>query len=375
MNLLMLSGDASVAQGRGPFMQTLRRFSRHWDRIDVICPGGPDSEPTTLHENVYIHPSPLTVLLQPLYIFWEGRRLLKSRQYALITSHDFGFFYNGLGAWLLTLGRKTPYVSEMHHIEGHPFALTRRELVYRWMARWYLRLFARRAAAIRAVNQTEVPEFLRKCGVPDSKILVLPSMYIDFDIFHPQPDVDPRFDLLFVGRFASNKGIFTILEALHTVRQTHPDIHLGLLGDGPLRQKIEARIAELNLTEHVTIIPAVDGPEDVAQLYHQSKMLVCASTSEGGPRVTVEAMACGTPVISTPVGIMRDLMASGKNFLVFNWGADELAQKIRLLLDDESLRLQLGENGEIAVQGFRADHIVEQYARGYHDLITRLGAG
>jgi glycosyltransferase involved in cell wall biosynthesis len=319
-----------------------------------------------------VHPSPLNVLLQPLYIFWWGRRLLAARPYALITSHDFGFFYNGLGAWLLTLGRAIPYVSEIHHIEGHPFALTRRELVYRRLARWYIRFFARRAAAIRAVNRSEVPEFLRELGVPQEKILILPSMYIDFDIFRPQPDEAPRFDVLFVGRFAPNKGIFTILEAVAAVKETHPDVKLALLGDGPLREKVVAQINALNLQNHATLISGVDGPGDVARLYHQSKMLVCASTSEGGPRVTVEAMACGTPVISTPVGIMRDLMESGKNFLVFKWGADELAEKIRLLLDDDSLRHQLGENGEIAVQGFRADHVIEQYARGYHDLIQRL---
>jgi glycosyltransferase involved in cell wall biosynthesis len=69
---------------------------------------------------------------------------------------------------------------------------------------------------------------------------------------------------------------------------------------------------------------------------------------------------------------MRDLLENGKNFLVFNWHAEPLAEKIRLLLDDDSLRRQLGDNGEIAVQGFRADHVIEQYARGYHDLIRRL---
>lgn len=369
----MLSGDSSVARGLdGPFTQTLRRFSRHWDRIDVICPGGPESQPGTIFGNVYLHPSPLNVLLQPLYIFWWGRKLLAARRYALITSHDFGFFYNGLGAWLLTLGRKIPYVSEIHHIEGHPFALTRREVVYKKLARWYIRFFARRAVAFRAVNRSEVPEFLRDLRVPDEKILILPSMYIDFEVFHPQPDEAPHFDVLFVGRFVANKGIFTILDAVAQVRETHPDVTLGLLGDGPLREKIVSKINALNLQDQVTLIPPVDGPTDVARLYHQSKMLVCASTSEGGPRVTVEAMACGTPVISTPVGIMRDLMESGKNFLVFKWGAEELAAKIRLLLDDESLRHQLGENGEVAVQGFRADHIIEQYARGYHDLIRRL---
>jgi glycosyltransferase involved in cell wall biosynthesis len=102
-------------------------------------------------------------------------------------------------------------------------------------------------------------------------------------------------------------------------------------------------------------------------------MLICASTAEGGPRVTVEAMACGVPVISTPVGVMRELITDGENGLLFRWQADELAAHMRRLLDDDALRLRLAENGRASVQGFQADAVIERYARGYQDLITRLG--
>ncbi len=369
----MLSGDASPAQGQqGTFYHMLRHFSTHWDRVDILCPRAPDATPRTIHDNVHLHPSPWPRLLQPVFIARRGHDLLAARDYALIVSHDFGLFYNGIGAWWLARQGGVPYVSELHHVEGYPRAVTWRERVYRALAMRYIRWVWRRAAAIRVVNQGEMPALLRAQGVPDDKILVLSSLYIDFDVFKPLPDAAPRYDVLFVGRLASNKGLPTILAALAQVRQTHPDVRLGIRGDGPLRPQVEQQIAALGLAAHVAFIPRVAGPDDLARLYNQARMLVCASTAEGGPRVTVEAMACGTPVISTPVGVMADLMEDGKSLLVFHWDADELAAKIRLLLDREIIRQQLGHNGQAAVQGFEAEAVIGAYARGYQALVQRL---
>ena len=69
MNLLMLSGDSSVAQGReSTFYRMLHRFSMHWERVDVICPRAKDAEARTVHGNVYLHPSPWHKARQPWFI-------------------------------------------------------------------------------------------------------------------------------------------------------------------------------------------------------------------------------------------------------------------------------------------------------------------
>lgn len=376
MNLLMLSGDASVAQGRdGAFFQMLRRFSAYWDRIDILCPRAPGASERTVHGNVYVHPSPSHRATQPMYIRRKGVELLRERPYALMTSHDFGFFYNGIGAAWLHRNTSIPYVSEIHHVEGYPRAATRREQAYRAIAIPYIRWASKRVAAFRVVNSVEVPELLRRLGVPESKILVLPSLYLDFDLFRPIPDVARQYDAVFVGRLVPNKGLFTILDAVAQVKSTHPHVRVGIFGRGRLQSALERGIRERGLQGNVTLLTQPVPPEQIARFYNSAGMLICASTAEGGPRVTVEAMACGVPVISTPVGMMRELLTDGENGLVFHWKADELAAKMRLLLDDEALRARLAERGREAVQGFQADKVIERYARGYHDLIARLGAG
>jgi glycosyltransferase involved in cell wall biosynthesis len=369
----MLSGDASVAQGRdGAFYQMLRRFSAYWERIDILCPRAAGAEARTVHGNVYVHPSSQPRAMQPLFIRRKGLELLRVRPYALITSHDFGFFYNGIGAWWLHRQTGVPYVSEIHHVEGYPRAVTGRERLYRALAIRYIRWTKSRAAAFRAVNSVEVPELLRRSDVPDEKILVLPSLYVDFDLFRPMPDEPRRYDAAFIGRLVANKGLFTILDAAAQVKTTHPNVQIGLLGRGALQAALESRILALGLEQNVTLHTEPLSPADLTHFYNSAAMLICASTAEGGPRVTVEAMACGVPVISTPVGVMRELITDGENGLLFRWQADELAAHMRRLLDDDALRRRLAENGRASVQDFQADAVIERYARGYHDLIARL---
>ncbi len=376
MNLLMLSGDTSVARGReGAFESMLRRFSPYWERIDILTPRAPGTSERTLHGNVFVHPSPRHRLMQPFFIRERGAALLAERPYALISSHDFGFFYNGIGAAWLSRQTGVPYVSEIHHVEGYPRAVTPRERLYRAIAPLYIRYAAKRAAAFRAVNAVEVPALLRQLGVPDEKILVLPSLYIDFDVFRPLPDERRYYDVAFVGRLVANKGLFTLLDAIAQVRQTRPDVRLGILGRGPLEKPLRARIAALGLSANVDVHTDTLLQEDVVRFYNSAAMLVCASTAEGGPRVTVEAMACGVPVISTPVGVMPELIKGGRNGLLFQWDAAELASKIALLLNDEDQRRRIGEAGRAAVQPFQADAVIERYARGYQELAKRLGTG
>ena len=372
MNLLMLSGDNSIARGQGgAFDEMLRRFSAYWSRIDVLTPAAPDAAPRVIHDNVYVHPSPWHRALQPVFIRRKGGALLAERDYALVTSQDFGFFYNGVGAWWLLRGRKIPLVSEVHHVEGYPLALSRRETVWRWTARHYLPWAARHVAAFRVVNAREVPELLRRLGVSDRQIMVLPSVYLDLDVWRPLPDVAKAYDTLFVGRLVANKGIFLILEALAQARQSYPSVRLGIRGDGPLRLQVMRFIETHDLEANVEFIPRVDTPAEMARLYNAARLLVCASTVEGSPRVTLEAMACGVPVISTPVGIMPEVIRDGENGFLIPRDPGLLAEFIEHLLADEGLRTRIGEAGRQVARQFEAAKMIEQYAQAYQALARR----
>ncbi|MGB1285767.1 MAG: glycosyltransferase [Aggregatilineales bacterium] len=373
MNLMMLSGDNSIARGTdGAFYRMLAMFSQHWSRIDILTPSAPDASARLIHGNVYVHPSPWHRLMQPHFIKTHGAKLLQERDYALVTSHDFGFFYNGIGAYWLLKNTDIPYVSEIHHVEGYPRAVTVREKLWRFTAMRYLPFVAKHAAAIRVVNAIEVPQLLREIGIPDEKILVLPSLYMDFEIFKPLPDIEKQYGVLFVGRLAANKGILILLDAIAKVRRTHPEITLAIRGDGDLKTQIDEFITEHDLSQNIRFLPRVSDDDALTRLYNQANMLVCASTVEGGPRVTVEAMACGIPVISTPVGIMPEVIQHGENGFLFEWDSDALAAYIIQMLDDPLLQEKIAAAGRMAVQDYDAKTVIGNYACGYHALIHQL---
>ena len=95
---------------------------------------------------------------------------------------------------------------------------------------------------------------------------------------------------------------------------------------------------------------------------------MCASTCEGGPRFTVEAMACGTPVVSTPVGVMLELIRNGENGQLVGFDVDSLADGLRQVLEDEPRQRALGARALQDVQGFEYTRTIRGYADGLKAL-------
>ena len=368
-NLLMLSGDTVLATGkRGVFHGVLEEMGRHFDRIDVITPraGGPVTT-RELFGNVHLHPAEGSRFGQVRHILSTARRLLAERPYRIVTSHDYGTFYNGRAAARLTREHGVPYPSEIHHVPGHPRAAGPRDRLEKLLCRIYARFAVKHAAAIRVVNKVEAPAVLQSFGVPAEKIRVIPSLYLDTDVFRPG-DVAKTHDVVLVGRLVANKRFDLVIDALARLKKMGRETTLRLVGTGPLEASLLELAERRGVREQIDHERFLPGLEDLADAYRRSRLLVCASTSEGGPRVTCEAMACGTPVVTTPVGIMTELVKDGENGLLFRWDAAELAEKIEAILDDEETARRLGDAGRAAVLPFERLEMIRNYA----DEVKRL---
>ncbi len=371
MKLLMLSGDRATTIGeRGPFFYMQEVFSRSWERIDVLCPrpGAPVSV-RTIHDRVHFHPSPTSRLGMVRWLAAEGRRLVAEHGHDLIVSHDYGLFYNGLAAARLTNATGVPWVSEIHHVPGHPRAATLRERIDPWLNRRFVRFALRRGVrAFRVVNRREMVPFLESCGVPPDRILVLSSLYLHLADFAPRTDTEKTIDVLYVGRMVANKGVSTILDALARLRPEFPGLRTLLVGKGPLRAAMEARVETLGFGGTVSFLDWAADRRALADLYRSARVLVCASFNEGGPRVTCEAMACGTPCVSTPVGVMPDLVRDGENGWLCGFDAESLAGALRRALGDEVARSRAAARCRAAVEPFEFRRTIEAYARGLQSV-------
>jgi glycosyltransferase involved in cell wall biosynthesis len=365
LNLLMVSGDFALAAGRrGQFYALLERFARAWARVDIIVPRPPAVSVTRLFDNVHIHPGTRGKLWHWRDVLDRGRALHQDRSYALIVSHDYGWQLNGLGAWLLSRDTGTPMVSEFHDIVGYPRPTSLRAWAQGMTARLYVLLVRRHVAAFRVVNGRDLVERLSRLGAPKTKILTLYSLYIDTQVFRPRP-VAKRFDVMFCGRADPNKGAPILFEAFADVVRTHPAATLLMLTAGPSEAAWRRAVDRLGLTAHVTWHSWVESADELANWYSAARMFVCTSYTEGGPRVTVEAMACGVPVISTPVGVMPEVIADRRSGLLVDWQAASVATSIRYLLDHPDAADAIGAAGRDRAAAFERSKVIDAYAAAY----------
>lgn len=387
MRLLMVSGDRQVAIGeKGPFFTMQREFSRYFERIDVIAPR-PDKPVTvtTIWDRVHFHPATCGRSKMARFVFEKGRELLAEHGASLIVSHDYGWFYNGVGSARLSRATGVPYLSEIHHVPGHPVAADWRERFDRQIARRYVRWARDRAKAFRVVNSVEMPELLARWGVPREKILVLPSLYIDLDVFRPASEfalgksnsAEHAFDqdVVFVGRMVANKGLDRIVDALARLATEGREYSVLFVGKGPLAAATRERVKKRGLADRARFIEWVDTPSDLAEIYRRSRVCVCASTCEGGPRFTVEAMACGTPVVSTRVGVMRELLEREENGVLCGFDVESLARAIDGVLADENRRRALGARAHADAQRFEYTRTIRGYAEGLMELAGERKSG
>jgi glycosyltransferase involved in cell wall biosynthesis len=375
VRLLMLSGDRQVSIGEhGPFYAMQREFSRHFERIDVLCPR-PPKPPTVdrIWERVHLHPATCSRAGMIGYLTRRGGELLKEHRAELIVSHDYGWFYNGIAAAHLSRTTGVPYLSEIHHVPGVPIAADFKERIDRAVAELYVRWASSRARAFRVVNGNEMPKLLSSWGVPREKVCVLPSLYIDLDVFSPpEREVAPEFDVLFVGRMVNNKGLDRIVDALAQLAERGRPTKSMFIGKGPLRAATIARAKRRGIDAQ--FVEWVRTPEELADYYRRSRVVVCASTCEGGPRVTVEAMACGTPAISTPVGMMTELLEDGAAGCLVGFDVETLCAGLGNVLGDEPRRRELGLEARRRAERFEYGRILRGYAEGLHGLVGAVRA-
>ena len=362
----MYSGDRDIARGRvGAFHTTLAGLAPHWDRIDILTPGHPDASPITLFDNIHVHPSSRSRFAQRRFIVDMVKELVDERHYSLAISHDHGVFSNGFAAMEIRSRFGIPYISEIHHVPGFPRAGSIKERAQKWIARYYVKRARNRATAFRAVNNVQMPSLLREWGVQADKVIVLPSFYLDFDVFHPADRADAAWDVMFCGRLDSNKGLDLLAAAAAIVARALPECRFLVVGDGPRSPAFESDLQQRGLTDRFEIRRWVDTPADLADCYRRSRLLLCTSYSEGGPRVCLEAMACGTPVVSTPVGVMPELLDDGLTGRLVDWEPADIATALLEILNDPAAAERMARLAHDAVRPYEREITLDNYAQAY----------
>lgn len=171
-----------------------------------------------------------------------------------------------------------------------------------------------------------------------NKILIAHEHILDFNNFKISKSIEKRKNIVgFIGRFSEEKGIINFVNSIPIVLKAREDVEFWIVGDGKLLYDVQALIDKYNINKYVSLFGWI--PHDELPKYlNELKLIVIPSNSEGLPNIMIEAMACGTPILATPVGSIPDIITDGKNgYLMENNSSDQIAKNIIKILDNQNI--------------------------------------
>ncbi|MFX1466666.1 MAG: glycosyltransferase family 4 protein [Promethearchaeota archaeon] len=213
------------------------------------------------------------------------------------------------------------------------------------------------------------------------KVVVIPNS-IDIDFFREQnpqviQDLKREYNLknnriiLFVGRLVKYKGIEYLLKAMKTIIPAFKNICLLIVGDGPLRNKLEYLSNKMNLKSNIVFTGNVSN-RILRNIYRIADLFVLPSisNSEGFGIVLIEAMAHAKPVVASNVGGIPHIVKNGFNgLLVAPRNYIELGNKIIDLLSDDIYSQKLGQRGqEYITKNYSWQQTVRQIIEIYRNI-------
>ena len=163
--------------------------------------------------------------------------------------------------------------------------------------------------------------------------------------------------LLSAARLVDKKGFKYLISACKSLADQGVDFSCTIAGDGPLLNELEYQIQQLHLGGRVTLTGRPILQEDIPSFMRRGDIycLPCVWAGDGDvdglPQMLMEAMACGVPVVSTRLVGIPDLVVDGETGLLAEPNnSEELAGKLQQLIDDDSLRGKLSQNGRQQVE-------------------------
>jgi glycosyltransferase involved in cell wall biosynthesis len=225
------------------------------------------------------------------------------------------------------------------------------------------------------VLSEEMKERVVELGCPHEMVEVI-HLSRDLSNFTFSPPTAPVRRLLSVGRLTEKKGHFTALQALKKVREDGYDIHLDLVGEGPLRSKIEAFVQRHELAEAVRLHGAVPNREVVSMMGKADAFLLCSETSpsgdkEGTPTVLIEAQAMGLPCVTTRhAGIPEMIPEENHDLLAPEGNSEVVKDRLHILIDESSDRYrERARRGRMKIeQEFSLRSEVQKLRGLYHSI-------
>ena len=237
-----------------------------------------------------------------------------------------------------------------------------------FLTEFIVKFVFKRVDILRGVNEQNSNYFKKYNS--NLKIYNFPA-WIDSSIFSSE-NLEKRKDLLFVGNVIKRKGVYFLIDSLSTFLLENQNIQLRIIGkkeDLKYYSKINEIVNERNLQKSVIFLDEI-GQEEISKYMNSSKILLMASSSEGLPRVLIEAGFCGLPSIASNIDGIHDPFSLRGGTLVYELNSKkEFIENVNSLYNNEVLWMELSQQSlklseEIAGKG--------SFAKNWENLINMM---
>lgn len=270
--------------------------------------------------------------------------------------------------------RKTeiPVITTVHSSIYHDYAHPLKRLFYHRIEK-LTRKYTTQFIAVAGSLKKE----LEQDGIPSEDIsLVYNGLAPDFEIevdhsfsLRKELNIDQEIPILItIGRLEKVKNQAMYLQVLASLKQHKIPFHGVIVGPGPLRAELETLALSLDLEQEVTFLGF---REDVYSLLTQSDLFLLTSTMEGLPITLLEAMAARTPVITTDVGGMSEVIRLAQNgYTLPVQDVEQFVATIQEILGEPEMKEKLAEQGyQALLQHFTSDIFITNTLNVYYQVL------
>lgn len=360
----------------------LKEYSKIPDlKVDLITSSvDPEYHLEKLGDNIFIHRIPIgknknnlhyqsqkELLVYAWKAYFFAKKLVQKNKYD--SSHSFFTVPCGFISFLLKIKFKIPYIVSLRGSDVPGYS-ERFAFLY-FFIKPLVSLIWKKSSAVISNSQGLKELALRTNS--KQEIGVIPNG-IDINQFIKPESYkvirfnDEKFKILCVTRITPRKGVRYLMEAFKKLSQESDNISLQIIGDGDEKNDLEKLAKELGIENRVEFTGLVPH-EKLPPYFEQADVFVLPSLNEGMSNSMLEALASGLPLIATDTGGTRELIEEGKNgFVVKMKDAGDLADKIKLLMNDPDLRKQMGEASRKKAEMMSWEKVAKEYMKVYCEI-------
>jgi glycosyltransferase involved in cell wall biosynthesis len=313
-------------------LEESRGLRERGHEITIACPGHARIASEASRYDVPV--TPLPIEFKTVAGFIAVRKLLATGTYDVVNTHS------SADSWLTALACATlptpPAIVRTRHVSAPVSA----NFANRWLYR--------QAKVVVTTGESLLKHLIRRLNLDPEGIVSIPTG-IDTERFKPTTDkanakkvvgLDPTHRHIgIVATLRSWKGHTFLLDAFGQLNR--PDLRLLVVGTGPEGPDIEKKIASMNLSSQVILTGQRNDPEN----WLQALDVFCLPSyaNEGVPQAILQAMLCGLPIVTTPVGAILEAVQNGVSAVIVPPRDSRLlAVAITRLLDDPEMGIELG---------------------------------